>query len=230
MAGIAYTATAIPAQTELQEEIPPAVRGRVFGILNMLVSVGSFLPIILVGYVSDWVGTMPVLLGAAALIFIVGVASLVARSSPPPGSLSDEQAEPVVAARPGRVAHGAACPAVARRAVSRRPRVAVVFTGGTISMTVDPVAGGAVPTLAGADLLAAVPGLDRRRRRRRDRPRADAGQPLLVRRRAADPGGRRRGPRRPGARSAWSSCRGPTRWRRRPSPGTSATATGDPWS
>lgn len=41
----------------------------------------------------------------------------------------------------------------------RLPRVAVVFTGGTISMTVDPVAGGAVPTLAGAQLLAAVPGL-----------------------------------------------------------------------
>jgi MFS family permease len=91
VAGIAYTATAIPAQTELQEEIPPAVRGRVFGILNMLVSVGSFLPIILVGYISDRVGTMPVLLGAAVLIFVVGIASLVARSSPPPGSLSDEK-------------------------------------------------------------------------------------------------------------------------------------------
>jgi L-asparaginase len=37
--------------------------------------------------------------------------------------------------------------------------VVVVFTGGTISMTVDPVAGGAVPTLDGAQLLAAVPGL-----------------------------------------------------------------------
>lgn len=43
--------------------------------------------------------------------------------------------------------------------MSRPPRVAVVFTGGTISMTVDPDAGGAVPTLAGAQLLAAVPGL-----------------------------------------------------------------------
>jgi MFS family permease len=95
VAGIAYTATAIPAQTELQEEIPPAVRGRVFGILNMLVSVGSFLPIILVGYISDRVGTMPVLLGAAVLILVVGVASLLARTSPPPGSLSDERsAEP----------------------------------------------------------------------------------------------------------------------------------------
>ncbi len=46
--------------------------------------------------------------------------------------------------------------------MSRRPRVAVVFTGGTISMTVDAVAGGAVPTLAGADLLAAVPDLRER--------------------------------------------------------------------
>jgi L-asparaginase len=41
-----------------------------------------------------------------------------------------------------------------------RPRVAVVFTGGTISMTVDAVAGGAVPTLAGVDLLARAPGLE----------------------------------------------------------------------
>ena len=41
-----------------------------------------------------------------------------------------------------------------------RPRVAVIFTGGTISMTVDSAAGGAVPTLAGAELLALVPGID----------------------------------------------------------------------
>ena len=46
--------------------------------------------------------------------------------------------------------------------MSRLPRVAAIFTGGTISMTVDAAVGGAVPTLAGADLLAAVPGLARR--------------------------------------------------------------------
>ncbi len=55
----------------------------------------------------------------------------------------------------------ARAPAPARsRSAPARSRVAVIFTGGTISMTVDPVAGGAVPTLAGADLLALVPGLD----------------------------------------------------------------------
>jgi len=39
-------------------------------------------------------------------------------------------------------------------------RVAVVFTGGTISMTVDPAAGGNVPTLDGAAILARTPGLE----------------------------------------------------------------------
>ena len=40
------------------------------------------------------------------------------------------------------------------------PSVAIVFTGGTISMRHDPAAGGNVPLLSGADLLATVPGLD----------------------------------------------------------------------
>jgi L-asparaginase len=40
-------------------------------------------------------------------------------------------------------------------------RVAVVFTGGTISMRHDPGAGGNVPVLGGEALLATAPGLDR---------------------------------------------------------------------
>ena len=40
------------------------------------------------------------------------------------------------------------------------PRVAVVFTGGTISMGFDPVAGGNVPSLDGAGIIARTPGLD----------------------------------------------------------------------
>ena len=53
LAGIAYAFVAIPSQTQLQEDLPEDVRGRVFGILNMLVSVSSFLPIIIAGYISD---------------------------------------------------------------------------------------------------------------------------------------------------------------------------------
>ena len=40
----------------LQEELPSDVRGRVFGVLNTLVSLASFLPIIIVGPVADVVG------------------------------------------------------------------------------------------------------------------------------------------------------------------------------
>lgn len=83
VAGIGYAGIAIPSQTELQAEIPQAVRGRVFGILNMLVSVGSFLPIIVVGPISDVVGQMPVVLVAATAIFVVGIASMVARREVP---------------------------------------------------------------------------------------------------------------------------------------------------
>jgi L-asparaginase len=40
------------------------------------------------------------------------------------------------------------------------PRVAVIFTGGTISTVFDPIAGGNVPLLDGAAILARTPGLD----------------------------------------------------------------------
>jgi L-asparaginase len=41
-----------------------------------------------------------------------------------------------------------------------RPRVAIVFTGGTISMRFDPAAGGNVPALDGAAIIERTPGLD----------------------------------------------------------------------
>jgi L-asparaginase len=40
------------------------------------------------------------------------------------------------------------------------PRIAVIFTGGTIAMRRDPGAGGNLPTLRGEELLASVPGLE----------------------------------------------------------------------
>ena len=44
-------------------------------------------------------------------------------------------------------------------AMSDRPVVAVVATGGTIAMRNDPATGAPVPALTGADLAAAVPDL-----------------------------------------------------------------------
>ena len=79
LAGVAYAIVAIPAQTQLQEDLPEEVRGRVFGVLNMLVSVASFLPIIIVGPIADLVGTSRVLLVVGILITLSGVASVITR-------------------------------------------------------------------------------------------------------------------------------------------------------
>ena len=78
-AGISYAAVAIPAQTQLQEDLPEEVRGRVFGVLNMLVSVASFLPILVVGPIADLIGTTLVLVVVALLIAASGVASIYLR-------------------------------------------------------------------------------------------------------------------------------------------------------
>lgn len=79
VAGIAYGIVAISSQTQLQEDLPEEVRGRVFGVLNMLVSVGSFLPIIIVGPISDLAGTTAVILAVAGAIFVSGVVSIIRR-------------------------------------------------------------------------------------------------------------------------------------------------------
>jgi MFS family permease len=52
-AGIEYAFVAIPSQTALQEELPTDVRARIFGILNTLLSVASFLPVLAAPAAAD---------------------------------------------------------------------------------------------------------------------------------------------------------------------------------
>ncbi len=80
-AGIAYAFVAIPAQTQLQEDLPEDVRGRVFGVLNMLVSVASFLPILIVGPIADVIGTTLVLGFVGLAIVAAGFSSIFVRGS-----------------------------------------------------------------------------------------------------------------------------------------------------
>jgi MFS family permease len=88
-AGVAYGFVAIPAQTQLQEELPENVRGRVFGVLNMLVSIASFLPIIAVGPIADAIGTSAVVQGAAVITLLVAVGSIL-RAHPSRDALASE--------------------------------------------------------------------------------------------------------------------------------------------
>jgi MFS family permease len=74
-AGVSYAYVAVPAQTALQEELPEDVRGRVFGVLNTLVSLASFLPIIIVGPIADVTGPTVVIMACAAIVGGTALAS-----------------------------------------------------------------------------------------------------------------------------------------------------------
>jgi len=81
-AGLEYAFVAIPSQTALQEDLPPDVRGRIFGILNTLLSVASFLPVIAAPAAADILdiffdGTgIPVVMAFLGLVTLwAGVAS-----------------------------------------------------------------------------------------------------------------------------------------------------------
>ena len=115
LAGICYGIVAISAQVQLQEDIPADVRGRVFGVLNMLISVASILPIVIVGPISDVFGTTAVILFVAGFVLIAGLISIIRRgpirpdevpdiiSDISPGTLLDPAGANVP--RPGRERH-----------------------------------------------------------------------------------------------------------------------------
>ena len=111
LAGVAYASVAIPSQTQLQEDLPEDVRGRVFGILNMLVSVASFLPILIVGPLSDFVGTTTVLIAVGFIVALAGVLSILRRgpirASEPhvDGTVSPQPLDPVAVAVTAGIEH-----------------------------------------------------------------------------------------------------------------------------
>jgi MFS family permease len=81
-AGLEYAFVAIPSQTSLQEELPADVRGRIFGILNTLLSLASFVPVLLAPALADVINLfvpgigIPVVMGVLGLITLAaGIAS-----------------------------------------------------------------------------------------------------------------------------------------------------------
>jgi MFS family permease len=80
--GMAYASIAIPAQTQLQEELPADVRGRVFGVLNMLISLAALVPIVIVGPLAETFGAEAVILASGVASALVGIGSIL-RASPP---------------------------------------------------------------------------------------------------------------------------------------------------
>jgi MFS family permease len=74
LAGVEYSFVAIPSQTALQEELPADVRGRIFGILNTLLSLASFLPVIAAPAVAD---ILNIFLPGAGIPIVMGILGLI---------------------------------------------------------------------------------------------------------------------------------------------------------
>jgi MFS family permease len=70
VAGSAYAATTVSAQTALFENMPAGARGRIFGVLASIVSAASLLPILVAGPLADAIS-------GPVVIAITGVAILV---------------------------------------------------------------------------------------------------------------------------------------------------------
>jgi hypothetical protein len=77
-AGVEYAFVAIPSQTALQEELPTGVRGRIFGILNTLLSVASFLPVLIAPAAADLLNLVFRGAGIPVVMGMLGLATLVA--------------------------------------------------------------------------------------------------------------------------------------------------------
>jgi MFS family permease len=71
--GLSYALITVPSMTLLQEELPDEIRGRVFGFLNMLVSIFSLVPLIVVGPIADLWGVAPVFVGFAVIVAVVWI-------------------------------------------------------------------------------------------------------------------------------------------------------------
>jgi MFS family permease len=84
-AGAAYAATSVSAQTALFENMPAAVRGRVFGVLASIVSASSLLPILIAGPLADAISTPIVIAITAVAVVVMAVASAIG-FGPRPGS------------------------------------------------------------------------------------------------------------------------------------------------
>jgi MFS family permease len=80
--GVSYAFITVPAMTLLQEELRDDIRGRVFGFLNMLVSIFSLLPLVLVGPIADVWGVAPVFVGFAAIVAMVWIGGRSTRERP----------------------------------------------------------------------------------------------------------------------------------------------------
>ena len=72
-AGAAYAATIVSAQTALFENMPAAIRGRVFGVLASIVSASSLLPVLVAGPLADAISARVVIVIVAVGVVVLAL-------------------------------------------------------------------------------------------------------------------------------------------------------------
>lgn len=77
MLGLPAAAIAVPIQTMLQEEIPENMRGKVFGVQNMLINVANTLPLAMAGVLADGLDDRFPGYGVVLVMNLVGLILLV---------------------------------------------------------------------------------------------------------------------------------------------------------
>lgn len=92
LAGFAFVAVIVPAQTLIQERALPEVRGRLFAVQMVLANVSSIAPLVVLGELADLIGVGRALLLVGLAVFGAGVVS--ARLPGLSTTASDSDAEP----------------------------------------------------------------------------------------------------------------------------------------
>ena len=75
LAGFAFVAVIVPAQTLIQERALPEVRGRLFAVQMVLANVASIVPLVVLGELADSIGVGRALLLVGLAVLGAGIVS-----------------------------------------------------------------------------------------------------------------------------------------------------------
>jgi MFS family permease len=77
--GVANAFIYVPSNTILQEKTDDAMRGKVYGVLNTVIGLFSFIPILAVGSFSDLIGVGRVVVGIGIALLLIAVTKLIVK-------------------------------------------------------------------------------------------------------------------------------------------------------
>jgi MFS family permease len=92
-AGAAYAATTVSAQTALFENMPAAIRGRIFGVLATFASAASLVSVLIAGPLADAIPARVVIAVTAAGVIVLAAGSALTFGPRPSGGAGSRAAE-----------------------------------------------------------------------------------------------------------------------------------------